>query len=152
LIGALEPAIDRASSHGAVDALYRGVVAQLTPLSSRAVAELARDVGFPPGVVNVIPGYGKTAGQRLAEHERVSKIRAPLAVAADHDFGARARPAAVCTAAVSTAAVSTGETPHTRRSRGSQGPSSAASAAYPSTCEGSHPGTIVLSLPYYSDR
>jgi acyl-CoA reductase-like NAD-dependent aldehyde dehydrogenase len=48
--------------------------AELTPLSSLAVAELVRDVGFPPGVVNMLPGYGATAGQRLAEHDRVSKV------------------------------------------------------------------------------
>ncbi|HET7505161.1 MAG TPA: aldehyde dehydrogenase family protein [Kofleriaceae bacterium] len=48
--------------------------AELTPLSSLAIAELCRDVGFPPGVVNIVPGYGKTAGQRLAEHDRVAKV------------------------------------------------------------------------------
>jgi aldehyde dehydrogenase (NAD+) len=48
--------------------------AELTPLSTLAVAELARDVGFPPGVLNIVTGYGATAGQRLAEHERVAKI------------------------------------------------------------------------------
>jgi len=48
--------------------------AELTPLSSLAIAELVRDVGFPPGVVNIVPGYGATAGQRLAEHDRVSKL------------------------------------------------------------------------------
>jgi aldehyde dehydrogenase (NAD+) len=48
--------------------------AELTPLSSLAIAELVREVGFPPGVVNIVPGYGATAGQRLAEHERVNKL------------------------------------------------------------------------------
>jgi aldehyde dehydrogenase (NAD+) len=48
--------------------------AELTPLSSLAVAELVQGVGFPPGVVNIIPGYGATAGQRLAEHDRVAKL------------------------------------------------------------------------------
>jgi aldehyde dehydrogenase (NAD+) len=48
--------------------------AELTPMSSLAIAELVRDVGFPPGVVNIIPGYGATAGQRLAEHDRVAKL------------------------------------------------------------------------------
>jgi acyl-CoA reductase-like NAD-dependent aldehyde dehydrogenase len=38
------------------------------------VAELMRDVGFPAGVVNVVPGYGQTAGARLAEHPDVKKI------------------------------------------------------------------------------
>jgi aldehyde dehydrogenase (NAD+) len=48
--------------------------AELTPLSSLAIAELIQGVGFPPGVVNIIPGYGATAGQRLAEHDRVAKL------------------------------------------------------------------------------
>jgi len=48
--------------------------AELTPMSSLAVAELIRDVGFPPGVVNIVPGYGQTAGQRLAEHEQIAKV------------------------------------------------------------------------------
>ncbi|HKM99198.1 MAG TPA: aldehyde dehydrogenase family protein [Candidatus Binataceae bacterium] len=48
--------------------------AELTPLSSLKIAELTREVGFPPGVVNVLPGYGATAGQYLAEHPHVTKI------------------------------------------------------------------------------
>jgi aldehyde dehydrogenase (NAD+) len=48
--------------------------AELTPLSSLKVAELMREVGFPRGVVNIVPGYGPTAGQHLAEHPGVDKI------------------------------------------------------------------------------
>jgi acyl-CoA reductase-like NAD-dependent aldehyde dehydrogenase len=48
--------------------------AELTPLSSLRVAELTAEVGVPPGVVNVVPGYGQTAGQHLAEHPGVAKI------------------------------------------------------------------------------
>jgi aldehyde dehydrogenase (NAD+) len=48
--------------------------AELTPLSSLKIAELARDVGFPSGVVNIVPGYGAIAGQYLAEHPQVAKI------------------------------------------------------------------------------
>ena len=48
--------------------------AELTPLSSLAIAELMAEVGFPDGVVNIVPGYGHTAGQHLAEHPRVGKI------------------------------------------------------------------------------
>jgi aldehyde dehydrogenase (NAD+) len=48
--------------------------AELTPLSSLKIAELARDAGFPPGVVNIIPGYGNVAGQYLAAHPEVQKI------------------------------------------------------------------------------
>ncbi len=48
--------------------------AELTPLSTLRVAELAREVGFPPGVINIVPGYGHIAGQYLAEHPGVDKI------------------------------------------------------------------------------
>ncbi|MDO8434733.1 MAG: aldehyde dehydrogenase family protein [Candidatus Binatus sp.] len=48
--------------------------AELTPLSSLKIAELVREVGFPAGVVNIIPGYGNVAGQYLAAHPQVHKI------------------------------------------------------------------------------
>ena len=48
--------------------------AELTPLSSLKIAELIRDVGFPRGVVNIVPGYGAVAGQHLASHPGVQKI------------------------------------------------------------------------------
>lgn len=47
---------------------------EITPLSSLCIAELMAEVGFPDGVVNIVPGYGHSAGQRLAEHEGVAKI------------------------------------------------------------------------------
>ncbi|SSW62909.1 aldehyde dehydrogenase family protein [Achromobacter agilis] len=47
---------------------------ELTPLSTLRVAELMAEAGFPDGVVNMVPGYGHTAGQRLAEHPDVGKI------------------------------------------------------------------------------
>jgi acyl-CoA reductase-like NAD-dependent aldehyde dehydrogenase len=48
--------------------------AEITPLTALRVAKLSADVGFPPGVVNIVPGYGHTAGQYLAEHRGVGKI------------------------------------------------------------------------------
>jgi betaine-aldehyde dehydrogenase len=48
--------------------------AELTPLSTLRVAELAKQVGFPKGVINIVPGYGNVAGQYLAEHPDVDKI------------------------------------------------------------------------------
>jgi aldehyde dehydrogenase (NAD+) len=48
--------------------------AEITPLSTLRIAELMAEVGVPPGVVNIVPGYGHTAGQRLAEHPEVDKI------------------------------------------------------------------------------
>ncbi|WP_449433431.1 aldehyde dehydrogenase family protein [Pseudomonas putida] len=47
---------------------------EITPLSTLRIAALMKEVGFPDGVVNVVPGYGHTAGQRLAEHPQVGKI------------------------------------------------------------------------------
>jgi aldehyde dehydrogenase (NAD+) len=47
---------------------------ELTPLSTLRLAEIIAAVGFPPGVVNIVPGYGHTAGARLAEHPGVAKI------------------------------------------------------------------------------
>lgn len=48
--------------------------AEITPLSTLRIAELMAEVGFPDGAVNVVPGYGNTAGQHLAEHPKVGKI------------------------------------------------------------------------------
>jgi len=45
-----------------------------TPLSALKLAELIVKAGFPPGVVNVVPGYGPTAGEALARHPLVRKI------------------------------------------------------------------------------
>src|SRR5262252_7637374 len=42
--------------------------AELTPLTSLRVAQLVAKVGILPGVVNIVPGYGNTVGQHLAEH------------------------------------------------------------------------------------
>lgn len=47
---------------------------ELVPLSTLRLCELIAEVGFPPGVVNVVPGYGHTAGARIAEHPDVAKI------------------------------------------------------------------------------
>lgn len=48
--------------------------AELTPLTTLRVAKLMQEAGFPPGVVNIVPGYGHTAGQYLAEHKGINKI------------------------------------------------------------------------------
>jgi acyl-CoA reductase-like NAD-dependent aldehyde dehydrogenase len=48
--------------------------AELTPLSSLRLAELIASVGFPPGVVNIVPGFGNPAGAALAAHPFVAKI------------------------------------------------------------------------------
>lgn len=48
--------------------------AELTPLSALRVAELMAEVGFPRGVVNIVPGSGRVAGAHLAAHPDVRKI------------------------------------------------------------------------------
>ncbi|QDU80894.1 Aldehyde dehydrogenase PuuC [Polystyrenella longa] len=48
--------------------------AEQTPLTSLRLAELALEAGFPPGVINVVPGYGPTAGAALVKHPDVDKI------------------------------------------------------------------------------
>jgi acyl-CoA reductase-like NAD-dependent aldehyde dehydrogenase len=48
--------------------------AELTPLSSLRIGELMAEVGFPPGVVNILPGYGHAAGAHLAGHPGLQKI------------------------------------------------------------------------------
>jgi len=49
-------------------------LAEQTPLTGLAVAALVAEAGFPPGVVNIIPGYGPTAGAAIAEHMEVDKV------------------------------------------------------------------------------
>src|SRR5438067_8933381 len=48
--------------------------AEQTPLTALRVAALAQEAGFPDGVVNVVPGYGPTAGAALTSHMDVDKI------------------------------------------------------------------------------
>jgi phenylacetaldehyde dehydrogenase len=48
--------------------------AEQTPLSALRLAELVQEIGFPPGVVNVVTGFGETAGAPLAAHHDVDKI------------------------------------------------------------------------------
>jgi acyl-CoA reductase-like NAD-dependent aldehyde dehydrogenase len=45
-----------------------------TPLSALRLGELAAEVGFPPGAVNIVPGPGKTTGAYLVRHPGVDKI------------------------------------------------------------------------------
>ena len=48
--------------------------AELTPLSTMRLGELALEAGIPEGVVNVVVGKGSVVGQRLIEHPDVAKI------------------------------------------------------------------------------
>jgi len=48
--------------------------AEQTPLSALYLAEIMAEAGLPDGVVNVVPGFGETAGAALAAHDGVDKI------------------------------------------------------------------------------
>src|SRR2546421_7661320 len=48
--------------------------AEQTPLTALRVAALAQEAGFPDGVINVVPGYGPTAGAALSGHRDVDKV------------------------------------------------------------------------------
>ncbi len=48
--------------------------AEQTPLTAMRMAELVMEAGFPNGVINLVPGYGETAGAALVRHPDVDKI------------------------------------------------------------------------------
>jgi acyl-CoA reductase-like NAD-dependent aldehyde dehydrogenase len=47
---------------------------EATPLTTLRVAELAAEVGFPPGVINIVPGGGPTTGAYLVSHPGIDKV------------------------------------------------------------------------------
>ena len=48
--------------------------AEQTPLTALRLGELIIEAGFPPGVVNILPGYGPTAGAAIANHMDIDKV------------------------------------------------------------------------------
>lgn len=48
--------------------------AEQTPLTCLRMAQLAHEVGFPPGVINVVPGFGPTAGAAVVKHPSIDKV------------------------------------------------------------------------------
>lgn len=48
--------------------------AEQTPLSALYLAELIQEAGFPPGVVNILSGFGETAGDAIVKHPRIRKV------------------------------------------------------------------------------
>ncbi|XP_058850681.1 aldehyde dehydrogenase, mitochondrial-like isoform X2 [Acipenser ruthenus] len=49
-------------------------VAEQTPLTALYVASLIKEAGFPEGVVNIVPGYGRTAGAAISSHMDIDKV------------------------------------------------------------------------------
>ncbi len=48
--------------------------AELTSLTTIRLAELIKEAGFPPGAVNIVTGYGHTAGAAIAAHPDIDKV------------------------------------------------------------------------------
>lgn len=48
--------------------------AEQTPVGAMELAKLIQEAGFPEGVVNIVPGYGETAGASLAAHKGIDKV------------------------------------------------------------------------------
>jgi aldehyde dehydrogenase (NAD+) len=48
--------------------------AEQTPLTALRIGELLMEAGYPPGVVNILPGYGTTAGAAIANHPDIDKV------------------------------------------------------------------------------
>ena len=51
--------------------------AEQTPLSALRLGELIQEAGIPDGVVNIVPGYGETAGAALAAHPEWTRLLSP---------------------------------------------------------------------------
>ncbi len=47
---------------------------EITPLTALRIAELMTEVGIPDGVVNIVPGYGADAGERIVQHPEIGKV------------------------------------------------------------------------------
>src|SRR5258708_2285261 len=48
--------------------------AEQTPVTAMELGKLIQEAGFPDGVVNIVPGYGETAGAALAAHKGIDKV------------------------------------------------------------------------------
>ena len=47
---------------------------EFTPLTAIRVAHLINEAGFPPGVVNILTGYGNTVGEAITHHMKIDKV------------------------------------------------------------------------------
>jgi aldehyde dehydrogenase (NAD+) len=47
---------------------------ELTPLTALMMCDLAKEAGFPAGVLNTVPGLGSTTGDAIARHMDIDKV------------------------------------------------------------------------------
>ena len=50
---------------------------EFTPLTALYMSELIHEAGFPPGVFNLVNGFGSTVGQAISEHPDIEKVSRP---------------------------------------------------------------------------
>jgi len=55
-----------------------------TPLTALRAGEIALEAGLPPGVLNIVPGYGNIAGEALSRHMHVDKVAFTGSTAVGH--------------------------------------------------------------------
>ncbi|ONH67019.1 Aldehyde dehydrogenase 5, mitochondrial [Cyberlindnera fabianii] len=48
--------------------------AEATPLSALYVSKLCVEAGIPPGVINIVPGFGKIVGDKISRHPKIKKV------------------------------------------------------------------------------
>lgn len=53
---------------------------ELTPFTALYMCNLIKEAGFPPGVVNTVPGLGVTTGDAIARHMDIDKVGQILSV------------------------------------------------------------------------
>ena len=47
---------------------------EFTPLTALLAAKLSEEAGFPPGVINIVNGYGHTVGHAISHHMHIEKV------------------------------------------------------------------------------
>lgn len=83
-IGKVRILVCKLISEKSFNLLLTSVLDNRTPLTALHVASLIKEAGFPAGVVNVISGFGPTAGSHLAKHPQVDKIAFTGSTAVGH--------------------------------------------------------------------
>src|ERR1043166_3172431 len=65
---------------------------ELTPLTAKRLAELSLEAGIPPGVINIVHGYGNKAGRALTCHDDIAAISFTGGTVTGSDVAANAAP------------------------------------------------------------
>jgi len=60
--------------------------AEQTPLTALRIGELAIEAGFPPGALNILSGFGNTAGSAISHHPNVDKVAFTGSTAVGHQI------------------------------------------------------------------